>query len=520
MQLMLRTTARRRVVAARLVAAVAAGSSPYVAAFKPGVHEGVTDEALQASGLNVNPPIAASSWEFSSDARAKIESANWWVDGWDLGGVRPWPGVPAHHFDDNLLHDGAEYLLKKRAEIMSSLSKAEQASAAGLDFDGEIKDAWTSLGRAHHTLQDFYAHSTWADTGRPGIAPMVWAFGDRKNPFPSNPVANHCACGSLPPVSTELLTETFNVPFERMTVSARQGLCIHGPAYPNSSLGIEPIAGCPVNLPGIAKDDSSKGALFTEAREKAVLATAAFTQSILLEAKEKQYFAALCGFLGAKDSRSCHPQTTPVTARVTLPFYSFGTGTYKTDETFGLDLPKFDGSLGQLLGVTTDWTFTYAGTATCPQPPSSAIPAANTCLAIRRMASMSITSPDIGAYIGTLYCNTQTAQTSLCGFGDFPPDNLGFSYLLWPGGIHSLGEPFKKSFRSLGNAGPIVAAKGGETFHVDGSFTSRLLFFLGIDNGYPAKEPSSYTASGQYLSFAGNLEITATITYEYVPLSQ
>ncbi|PMD34247.1 hypothetical protein L207DRAFT_534597 [Hyaloscypha variabilis F] len=90
--------------------------------------------------------------DFSSTmkkARKAIIDANAYVDD------GPEKNIGKCHFDDELFADGQQHLMELRAEMIGLLQQED------LDADTARED----LGRQLHTLQDFYAHSNWVESG-------------------------------------------------------------------------------------------------------------------------------------------------------------------------------------------------------------------------------------------------------------------------------------------------------------------------------------------------------------------
>lgn len=511
--------------------------SPMARPFHLDTHGAITYAGLSASSLASAVPGSGSSWEFADQTRLSIATFDAAVDGWTLAGTFRNSGPD--HFDDSLLHEGADRLIKHRQGILQKLTQAEKlmngsssSILSTVQFNLRIFEARVLLGTALHGVQDFYAHSNWANSGANTVAPMVWADANaiKTNPWPLS-IQSHCdVCGTVPDRGLGTFSGTFRFPSDRMSaeVLTNKGICIHGPGTPLVVTGPPPVLipqpqGCPQTLKGLAKDDEGntpeEKSLHETAYNLAIAATAAYTQGILLEAREQGLYVALCAFLGYADARKCLAGQI-AEKEFEFPFETFASGSYKTSEIFTWDVPKFDSSQGQLRSISTRWEWSIDGDASCPANPSSVIGGANACLAIRRIAGLAVTSPDLN--VGPLYCNTSAdLQTSTCGLNGTMPDDFGFSYIVWPGGAHHIkydADDFPpKQIRNVStNYGPLVAAGPGQTFRMDGSFTSRLLFNLGIDNG-GTREPSTYLGSGAYLSFTGKMKIHIKITYEYVP---
>lgn len=498
------------------------------------IHMDITEEALKDRvQLALSAPYggAGSVWRFQPAARNAISIANKGVD-W-LHILRPGtiaglvPGTAHQHFDDNELAEGAEHLLKQRQKVLEDLRLAEKKARgefAFFSFSIYIDSARKELGKALHTLQDFYAHSNWVERNpgsqmEPGL---VWSSGDTTIPFASGGQMD-CSCGSSRGGSSPLATGIFRYPLSRMTLEVRENAtaCIHGPAEPHPVTGqVVTVPGCPSTLVGMNKDKAAAGELHTRAKDAATAATAAYTLAILEEARQKGYLVAVCAFMGYGNLGPCSAQEEHLADPLPiLPWSMFSTGDYKTEETATFNLPKFDGTKGVLRAITTSWEFIVDAEATCPANPSSVIGGANACLAIRRFANFAISSEKLGNNTPYLYCNTNPdLVSSSCGFGNtFLPDNNGFTYISWSGGSHRIQYVFHVQKRYLNPpASVFVATHPGETFDVTATYISRLLFYLGILRG-SGLEPLTYSGTGGYFSLQGNITLRPSITYEYVP---
>jgi len=497
-------------------------------AFSLSNHFDITLEALKASALSEKPPMRPNNWEFTESARKSIARANQGVDVLTLGGISH--DSSKEHFDNGLLHDGAAHVNRLRQSVIWTLQEAERFTSGslldGTAFTLHISIAQEKFGAALHTVQDFYAHSNWIELDRTYPADMIWWDGRPKAPFLAN-VESQCTCGrDVVGDQNQLVTGIFTFPLSGMYDAAVGNRCVHGPILIDSRGPIDGPSGvCDVvegllidHHPGISKDKREgtpqQQEHFERAKKQAVLASAAFAQSVLYELEQRKLYVALCAFLGHGNSRTCLNQVTHE-REATFEFSSFGIGAYKTDEVFAFDIPKFDPRLGNLRAMTSTWTITVEGTAMCPADPGAIISGANLCVGIRRVADLSITSPEQG--VGALYCKTRDdLRSSVCGFGGLLPDNFGFSYHIWSNGSKDIDLEFEDEYRNLYPPVSFIASDGSDLFHVDGTFVSRMLLFLGVDKG-PGNEPGVYTDSGAFLSFNGTLRVRLNIGYEYVP---
>jgi von Willebrand factor A domain-containing protein 7 len=131
------------------------------------------------------------------------------------------------HFLDERLLFGSQKLLDLRQEVIDALDQPTP--------DGE--KARESLGTALHLIQDFYAHSNWAEMGHSSIEPHL---GVSLLTDPVNPAPCPNGPGQLEGTGLTLLTTAYyNLPYG---CTVTPGKCAHG--Y-NGIFG---------NCPGIAKD--------------------------------------------------------------------------------------------------------------------------------------------------------------------------------------------------------------------------------------------------------------------------
>lgn len=129
MRVSLSSATARRVVAMVLVYLLA--FSPSAFAFKQGIHENITESKLQSAG-------------FSQKSANVVGDANWYTDIYEQT-------TAAAHFDDESLAAGSARLRGKIDSIITNLANCNK--------DEALKE----MGRALHTLQDFYAHSNWVN---------------------------------------------------------------------------------------------------------------------------------------------------------------------------------------------------------------------------------------------------------------------------------------------------------------------------------------------------------------------
>lgn len=123
------STTAQRVVAMVLIQLLVL--SPSAFAFKQGIHENITETKLQSAG-------------FSQKSANVVGDANWYTDIYEQT-------TSAAHFDDESLASGSGRLRGKVDSIIQNLAACKK--------DEALKE----MGRALHTLQDFYAHSNWVN---------------------------------------------------------------------------------------------------------------------------------------------------------------------------------------------------------------------------------------------------------------------------------------------------------------------------------------------------------------------
>lgn len=119
----------RRVLALGLICVLAL--APNAMAFKQGIHRNITETQLQSAG-------------FSQKSANVVGDANWFTDIYEQT-------TSAAHFDDETLAAGSARLREKIDGVIENLANCNK--------DEALKE----MGRALHTLQDFYAHSNWVN---------------------------------------------------------------------------------------------------------------------------------------------------------------------------------------------------------------------------------------------------------------------------------------------------------------------------------------------------------------------
>ncbi len=118
--------------------------------FTIAIHRNITTETLRSMTV----AVAGQTKSFSDRALDQIANANQAIDD-----KTPALAFPAGHFTDERFVDSSTRLINLRNQIVMSLTADPP--------NGD--QARTLLGGALHTVQDFYAHSTWVELGNSGI---------------------------------------------------------------------------------------------------------------------------------------------------------------------------------------------------------------------------------------------------------------------------------------------------------------------------------------------------------------
>lgn len=145
------------------------------------------------------------------------------------------------------------------------------------------------LGRAFHTMQDFYSHSTWVEQGEPGIVDFYSL--EEFSKFPTDIYSIGAVCdirgGRIQP-DRNLTTGYYpDFPSDPELV----GKCLHGEVVLDAIFG-------PCLSVGINKDRACRGDGFTVARGKAIDETRVFTQSLINSLGEEGNIDGICALMG------------------------------------------------------------------------------------------------------------------------------------------------------------------------------------------------------------------------------
>jgi hypothetical protein len=184
---------------------------------------------------------------------------------------------------------------------------------------GDGSDARKLLGEALHTVQDFYAHSTWIDMGNSNIAPLgelnsAGAIADLLGSGIAEPDSTCSAMGLLP---TGILTSEYPWPSAVGGTNSYNGVplhlnkCAHGDSQICNNMAVcSPLE----NLSAGINKDTDRRSNFTQARLLAIQATTKYFTDILTELGSQgtgpqAYGIAACRLLGQPTSM-CVPGIT------------------------------------------------------------------------------------------------------------------------------------------------------------------------------------------------------------------
>ncbi|MBA3921068.1 MAG: VWD domain-containing protein [Nostocaceae cyanobacterium] len=124
-------------------------------------HIHIAREALRKTSVGIQDS-SNSSLQFTDSAIQQIINADVSVD--LAPGIKVFSDdfyVPLKHFDNECLKEGSEYLIETKKQIIGILEPIKDANSgkkSGIE-------ARKLLGKALHTLQDFYAHTNWVELG-------------------------------------------------------------------------------------------------------------------------------------------------------------------------------------------------------------------------------------------------------------------------------------------------------------------------------------------------------------------
>lgn len=237
----------RMALASLLIGALA---MPAALAFKPTAefgHVGIVRDAL--GRISVAPTSGGSPYRFSERAILEIRDSTAGVD--EIVSSRGELSVPTAHCDDELLPECSQRIKDIKATVISLLATSSP--------DGE--GARREVGRALHTLQDFFAHSNWINIsgGQPGLGNAIIG---RLLPTQDTCQRGFSTLGAGTLAGFGLTNPTTG--YFSLVFAPPDGKCNHG-------LGLDP---------GIHKDEPSRTG-HAAARARAVDATESLIRQIL-----------------------------------------------------------------------------------------------------------------------------------------------------------------------------------------------------------------------------------------------
>lgn len=140
-------------------------------AFTVPVHKDITVTVSR----DITAQVRGSSRKFSDKAVQEMADANAAVDdGFSQALFRP-----SRHFTNEDFFDSSTFIRDKRAEVLTALQGTIPNGA----------NARKSLGTALHTIQDFFSHSTWLESGNTTIPSNLWL-----GPTPTDPPTSRKVC--------------------------------------------------------------------------------------------------------------------------------------------------------------------------------------------------------------------------------------------------------------------------------------------------------------------------------------
>ena len=228
-------------------------------------HEDITNRALDRISRTLCDGRVAT---FSMSARTSIIRGNIWTDVWHQF-------ESEFHFDDETLRSGNAKLVADEASIVNA---ADNGVNNGVNTR-------LALGTALHAVQDFYAHSTWADghgsTPNFDLATSQFCGTGCVTGSPNDPAVCDNLTGSLPLPDAPLTT---GYAWKNACQPPSRGKCIHG------------LLGCL----GISKDHDTGRQVERSAADAAEDSTVRYINDILNQLGNDD--AAICAVLG------CTPQ--------------------------------------------------------------------------------------------------------------------------------------------------------------------------------------------------------------------
>jgi len=309
---------------------------------KPPIHEDITRRGLST----VLYEVSDSKLMFTPAVMDEIANANRLVD---LQYVLD----AARHFDNEHLLESLILISQLKESVVGALESRPYFSAfAAREF----------LGEAMHTMQDFYSHSTWVESGNPRIVNFYNLVGaldleespvvtDGLNDFRRNPVeiGTVCSPGTGDIVfGGKLTTGYFEIIGDDIPEDLRSiGKCIHGTPFSCSTEGINKDKDCPHN--------SSAHFL---AKGLAIKETQVFTQSIIDELVSTRNIDGICALMGISEEDCPELEQEPEQYIPDTASFFIGTWGCNIDgDLFGL---RFNSDGSGLWTGLSDFTWSYA----------------------------------------------------------------------------------------------------------------------------------------------------------------
>ncbi|MEQ1581934.1 MAG: Ig-like domain-containing protein [Steroidobacteraceae bacterium] len=212
-------------------------------------HALITREALVGTGSALQAPVfplrVGDGLAFSEAAAMEVVQGNGLVDVMTLAGTIK--GTEPRHFDDNMLLEGTTFIDKKLVELRDVVMRVPKGITARdgallVDAGPTMQMARYLFGQVLHTVQDFYAHSTWVERGgRPGGVPWGDVLFRAKPTFDaaykstaylkfdgdgnqSSPCINGVASSLT--AAAKVASEFFQADIQK----SANGSCVHGPS--------------------------------------------------------------------------------------------------------------------------------------------------------------------------------------------------------------------------------------------------------------------------------------------------
>lgn len=266
----------------------------------PPIHQDITREALRGvvfASRTLGP------LQFTAPTIEEVVEANRRVDANNLF-------TPEFHFDDQSLNESSAHVVELKNRIVSRLQRQQALNVV------EAAEVRTWIGQALHTIQDFYAHSNWANNST-SINTLI----GNGSLLVSRASASAPNCS--PDASTLVTARVVSGYFGLRTPT---GECAHGILFGS----------------GIHKDAEDRP-LYQSARALALAHSIAFLQGDILPSATNEQ--SVCAVLRAQ---TCAPASTLVT-------YSF------TGRVTSIPLPGWQ-TIGfpVAVGSTVRGSFTYA----------------------------------------------------------------------------------------------------------------------------------------------------------------